>query len=97
MDALNIAKLLTSSLIQNCPKDMRNLVRTIGFEVTEDGYRVFLGGDELLKVAKAPYAKFTNERPNIKYSRKGTVKSGQPLYKWIDRTIEQVRKVVEQS
>ena len=96
MDACFIAQTLCSMLIQNCPKDKYNLVNTIGYEVNAKGeYRVFIGGDRLLVYAKAPYAKFTNEpRKNGKELHYKKVYPGQVLTGWIDRTLEQFKKVV---
>lgn len=89
-DPFFIAKMLASMLMNACPVDQRNLIRTIVVEQLADGSaRVGLGGDELLKVAKAPYAVFTNERPGIEYRDRKT-----DLYKWIDKTIDQCVKLV---
>lgn len=93
MNTIAMAKLLASELQKTCPKDKRNLVETIGFEVMPNGdCRIFIGGDALLKVAKAPYGKYTNEREGI-YARE----TGQPLYHWIERTIAQVVRVVREA
>ena len=84
------AQTLCSMLIQNCPKKELNLVETIGFDVNPNGeWYVFIGGDDLLAYAKAPYAGYTNEphKDVILHYRK--VYPGQVLTHWIDKTIEQ--------
>lgn len=88
----DVARLLTSMLIENCPKDQRNLVKTIGYEYNHQtgGFRVFIGGDALLAYSSAPYAQYTNEREGIHAKE-----TGAPLYKWIERTMEQCKRVVQ--
>ena len=92
-----VAQTLVSILIHNCPKEHLNLASTIGFEVSPNGeWRVFLGGDKLLAYSKAPYAAFTNEpRKDGKILHYIRVYKGKELTHWIDKSIEQCKKVVE--
>lgn len=94
-----VTQTFVALLIENCPVDQRHLIQTIGIEYyqEEDCYRVFLGGDELLAYAKAPYAKYTNEPRKdgkILHYRVGRYQ-GQVLTGWIDRTIEQLETLLQ--
>lgn len=89
VDTIFVAKMLVSMLMAACPQDQKNLINTIHIDTNPDGSAfVGIGGHELLVFAKAPYAKFTNERPGIKYGAKSPF-PGEDLHKWIDKCVEQ--------
>lgn len=93
-----VAQTLCSMLIQNCPKDKRNLFQTIGFDVDNATglWTVFIGGSALLAYANAPYAGYTNEpRQDGKVLHYRQVYPGQELTGWINKTIEQCCKLME--
>lgn len=79
---IDIAMLITSQLVFECPKDTYNLVNTIGFVVYDDNTVViYIGGKY------APYAKYTNEnwdlfQPPLKGKKN-------PHEGWIERALKQ--------
>lgn len=91
-DTCYLTQILTSLLIQNCPKDTLNLVNSIGYEVIENfegSFRIVIGGDKLLnKNVKAPYAIYTNEPHKDRVLHYRKVYPGKELTYWIDNTIQ---------